>query len=182
MVLLMNYSQLLIIILVLCTAVTGCKISVETPRLKSDRFAEPQVQDSGEPSIDMNPIEDAERDLTSQGVKVSKCAPGPWKWWRDSDGDGYGDGSSMIKSCEIPDGYVDNNRDCDDQDPSINPLALESHTDMIDNDCNGVIATTRPISNSVCHGYYEDQRDTTTRLQVIKLDQAPSRLYQRRSS
>ena len=73
----------------------------------------------------------------------------------------------------MPDGYVDNNRDCDDQNPLINPLALESHTDMIDNDCNGVIATTRPISNSVCHGYYEDQRDTTTRLQVIKLDHYP---------
>ncbi|UZR98764.1 MopE-related protein [Chondrinema litorale] len=42
-------------------------------------------------------------------------------WYLDLDGDGYGNGSSSIQSCEQPAGYVANDSDCDDTDATINP-------------------------------------------------------------
>jgi hypothetical protein len=41
-------------------------------------------------------------------------------YW-DGDGDGYGDPSNLVSTCEIAVGYVDNNDDCDDLDSAINP-------------------------------------------------------------
>ncbi|MEE2828812.1 MAG: putative metal-binding motif-containing protein [Myxococcota bacterium] len=43
----------------------------------------------------------------------------------DSDGDGY-------RPC---------NNDCDDNDPTVNPVALEDCEDGVDNDCDGLIDT-----------------------------------------
>jgi hypothetical protein len=37
-----------------------------------------------------------------------------------------------------PNGYVDNNADCDANNSSINPDAEEIFTDDIDNNCDGV--------------------------------------------
>jgi hypothetical protein len=44
-------------------------------------------------------------------------------FYQDADGDGYGDPSASIEACSPPDGYVDNNLDCDDTDPTIYPNA-----------------------------------------------------------
>jgi len=60
-------------------------------------------------------------------------------WYTDGDGDGYGDDTTGVLSCESPgDGYVIDGGDCDDLDPRINPGADE-RCDDIDNDCNGVV-------------------------------------------
>ncbi|WP_140160592.1 T9SS type A sorting domain-containing protein, partial [Algoriphagus antarcticus] len=42
-------------------------------------------------------------------------------YFRDQDGDGYGDSASTIESCNMPVGYVINSDDCDDTDELINP-------------------------------------------------------------
>jgi hypothetical protein len=42
-------------------------------------------------------------------------------WFRDSDGDGFGDSNNSIKSCKKPSGYILNRRDCDDSNPAIFP-------------------------------------------------------------
>ena len=57
----------------------------------------------------------------------------------DVDGDGFGSGSSQGLICEIPDGYSDNNLDCNDGFAEINPNGTEICGDELDNDCNGQI-------------------------------------------
>lgn len=42
-------------------------------------------------------------------------------WYADSDGDGYGDISAPVQACAAPAGTVDNARDCNDADATINP-------------------------------------------------------------
>ncbi len=42
-------------------------------------------------------------------------------WYADADNDGYGDPGAQLDACEMPDGYVDNDLDCDDSDDAINP-------------------------------------------------------------
>ena len=59
-------------------------------------------------------------------------------WYKDSDGDGFGDsGASLVQSSQ-PLNYVDNADDCDDFDAEIYPGASEL-CDGRDNDCDGEI-------------------------------------------
>ncbi len=58
-------------------------------------------------------------------------------WYQDADGDGYGDESSSLATCEQPSGYVDDPDDCDDDDPDIHPGAGDDCYDLTDNDCDG---------------------------------------------
>jgi hypothetical protein len=57
-------------------------------------------------------------------------------FYLDADSDGYGDTSSSSDACEAPEGYVDDDSDCDDTDASVSPDADE-YCDGIDNDCDG---------------------------------------------
>jgi hypothetical protein len=41
--------------------------------------------------------------------------------YRDADGDGYGDPNQPFSACNVPPGYVDNDDDCNDNDPTVNP-------------------------------------------------------------
>ncbi|MEC7983609.1 MAG: MopE-related protein, partial [Myxococcota bacterium] len=58
-------------------------------------------------------------------------------FYADADLDGYGDASTTIEACSVPAGYVENDEDCDDSDPTISPDADEI-CDGIDNDCDGL--------------------------------------------
>jgi len=61
------------------------------------------------------------------GGKLSDCDDSdpdiyPVKYYRDVDGDGYGDASDNLVTCnDQPDGYVTDNTDCDDDDPEEYP-------------------------------------------------------------
>ncbi|MGB0639495.1 MAG: putative metal-binding motif-containing protein [Myxococcota bacterium] len=57
-------------------------------------------------------------------------------WYADADGDGYGDEDSTALACDISDGWVADNTDCDDEDAAVNPAAIEV-CDGLDNDCDG---------------------------------------------
>jgi hypothetical protein len=58
-------------------------------------------------------------------------------WYADLDGDGYGDETNTVMACDLPDGYVMVAGDCDDNDATVNPDAVEI-CDGIDNDCDGL--------------------------------------------
>lgn len=60
-------------------------------------------------------------------------------YYRDADGDGYGDDGNTVRECELRDGIVADNSDCDDNDYNINPSVREFCGDEIDNNCNGTI-------------------------------------------
>jgi len=60
--------------------------------------------------------------------------------WTDLDGDGYGDPATETTVCDgDSDGYVVDNTDCDDSDPTAYPgsLATEVPFDGTDQDCDG---------------------------------------------
>ena len=59
-------------------------------------------------------------------------------FWRDADGDDYGNVEEIQKGCSKPAGYVVNSQDCDDSNPTIHPAQTEI-CDTIDNNCNSEI-------------------------------------------
>ncbi len=61
------------------------------------------------------------------------------EWFRDLDGDGYGDSELAQEACEQPSGWIENGEDCDDGDPTINPDAIELCDALqLDEDCDGL--------------------------------------------
>jgi hypothetical protein len=77
---------------------------------------------------DCNGLTDA-----SDSSCVSACIINTY--YKDADGDGYGDSSILIQACTQPVGYVTDNTDCNDSDANIHPSAVEI-CDGIDNNCN----------------------------------------------
>lgn len=69
--------------------------------------------------------------------KVSEQA-----WYKDSDGDGYSDGTTSIQTTR-PTGYyyaidlIETSGDCNDNNAGIHPGATEIQSDGIDQDCDG---------------------------------------------
>ena len=59
-------------------------------------------------------------------------------FYRDADGDGYGNLALTIQACIAPVGYVANHSDCNDTNPNIHPGATELCNGADDN-CNGLI-------------------------------------------
>lgn len=60
------------------------------------------------------------------------------KYYEDSDGDLYGDTSSVANACDAPSGYTSSNGDCDDSDPFVNPAAPEV-CNGDDDDCDTLV-------------------------------------------
>ncbi len=74
-------------------------------------------------------------------------------YYRDTDGDGYGNSTSTISGCSILPNYVINSADCNDNNVSINPEAAEI-CDGKDNNCNNSIDEGGVCSNLSSGKYY----------------------------
>ncbi len=89
-----------------------------------------------------NGIDDDCDGLIDEGVQTT--------FYRDQDGDGYGNLSVTIQACTAPSGYVSNSTDCNDGNAAIHPGAMEI-CNNIDDDCDGL------IDEGVQSTFYRDQ-------------------------
>ena len=58
-------------------------------------------------------------------------------WYADTDGDGYGNFESYQAGCSQPAGFVEDFRDCDDQQTQVHPDQTDDQCDGVDGDCDG---------------------------------------------
>jgi subtilisin-like proprotein convertase family protein len=73
-------------------------------------------------------------------ITVADQNQAPVTYYRDSDGDGFGDLNNTLIECSSipPNGFVLNNLDCDDLNDLINPNAVDDEGNNIDENCDGV--------------------------------------------
>ncbi|MBN2106821.1 MAG: DUF11 domain-containing protein, partial [Deltaproteobacteria bacterium] len=103
-------------------------------------------------------------------------------YYRDADGDGYGDATNTDTACAVPPGYVTNNTDCDDDDTTVwqtqtGYLDIDGDTYTVGaqqtfctngtlpsgyratsagTDCNDANAAIRPGATELCNGIDDD--------------------------
>ncbi len=70
------------------------------------------------------------------------------QYYRDADGDGFGNAAVNAASCFQPSGYVLNSSDCNDNLPSINPSSPEI-CNSIDDNCDGLIDNGAPTLTDI---------------------------------
>ncbi len=78
-------------------------------------------------------------------------------WFKDADGDGFGDAKFPLSACVPPKGYVSNKDDCNDKSKAINPDASEV-CDNVDNNCDG--ATDESSATDAKMWFKDDDADT----------------------
>jgi hypothetical protein len=71
-------------------------------------------------------------------TQCNATAGTPTTFYRDQDGDNYGNSSDVVLQCSAPPGYSLTGGDCDDSRPFVYPGAQEV-CDGLDNDCNGLV-------------------------------------------
>ncbi len=82
-------------------------------------------------------------------------------FYRDADGDGYGDATTTRQSCDVSTGYVVNSTDCNDAAADINPGATEvCDASDVDEDCDGLADDNDSSASGKTTWYYDYDGDT----------------------
>ena len=89
-------------------------------------------------------------------------------WYRDDDGDLYGDDSDTLTDCLQPPGYSELSGDCDDASETVNPNADEL-CNAIDDDCNGLVDDS-PSDGELYFGDYDQDGFGDPTLAIISCD------------
>ena len=114
-----------------------------SPYLDSDQDGFPETEDCNDrdPSVHPEALElcdAANLDENCDGEVNDPSAFDAIEWFEDKDGDGFGNPDVTELGCTAPIGYVELPTDCDDEDSSSFPTAVEM-CDDVDNDCDGAI-------------------------------------------
>ncbi len=103
----------------------------------------PSDCDDEDPQINPNATEVCNDGIDQDCNGIIDDADGSEVWYADQDADGFGNPENRLVTClENPVGYVQDNTDCDDAKPDVNPAAAEACKDGIDNDCDGSVDET----------------------------------------
>jgi len=116
---------------------------------------QPNASYSGGDSFGLK-VNDGELDSAEASISIT-ISDGRSTWYEDSDDDGYGNPNVSMLACDQPEGYVDNDDDCDDSDPDAHPGATEVCND-IDDDCDTLIDDDDPDITGQAT-WYEDSDD-----------------------
>ncbi len=101
---------------------------------------------------------------------IDEDAIGDATWYADDDGDGYGVSGDTVEACERPDGYANNDRDCDDDDGAVNPAADET-CDEIDNDCDDDVDEDGAVDAATWYFDYDNDSFGSDSLTTTACDQ-----------
>jgi len=88
---------------------------------------------------DTNPdINTSASEIVDNGVDEDCDGSDLHTWYEDADSDTFGNPDVSQTGNTQPTGYVDNDEDCDDTNPNINPDAVEIADNGIDENCDGL--------------------------------------------
>ena len=94
--------------------------------------------DDGDPTIYPGAVELCDGlDNDCDAGTPDESGPEATLFYRDADGDGYGDPAQSATACEAPEGYFAGAGDCDDGAERVHPGAAETCGDGLDSDCDG---------------------------------------------
>ncbi|MBI2040829.1 MAG: hypothetical protein HYT16_01880 [DPANN group archaeon] len=83
-------------------------------------------------------INNAVQEVIEENNELTLCLVGPIIYYKDADGDGFGDPKQSVTDCmPKPDGYADNGNDCDDGNSKVNAGSPEICSNGVDENCNG---------------------------------------------
>lgn len=75
----------------------------------------------------------------------------------DNDGDSYGNPANSVIACSPPPGYVNNNLDCNDNDPTLNQADVDQDGwTSCDGDCDDSDGSIHPNQSDPCDGVDND--------------------------
>ncbi len=126
----------------LLLALTGCPTASEAPDTGHPMDWDVDGWFGGEDCDDDDPAVNPDAEEACDGVdndcdgEIDEGFADSRTWYADGDGDGYGDPQQRARHCEQPSGWVADNTDCDDEDPTVHPGAEDAWYDGVDSDCD----------------------------------------------